>query len=236
MRKWLAVFFLLVGCQNVWALQASDILSRARVYLKDQSTVPVRQTFSDATLLQYLSDGQREANSFGWLLQSSTTFQLTAGTTEYSLPVDFMFTNRVTYNGQKITQTSFDQLDSGSLGWSQASGQPQQYFIDPYSPTPQVGFVPAPAVGSTGTIVIQYVQQTTDITSTSVTPFNGWITLTPYHSGLVDYVVCRAWQTLEEMDLAQPFCDRWQLYVGAMRTGQLRTPDFNPGAGGRRNQ
>lgn len=220
-----------------WGLQAGDITARARVYLKDQATAPNRQQFPETTLLQFVSDGQREANAFAWLMQSSTTVALVGGTTEYSMPVDFMFPARVTFNGQKITQTSYDAQDSNSLGWQNVNGGVvQQYYINNYLPTPQMGFIPAPTTASTGTVVIQYVQQTQEITSDSQVPFNGWVTMTPYHEALVDYTLCRAWQVLEETDLAQPFCDHWNMLIGAMRSGQNKMPDFNPGAAGRRNQ
>lgn len=220
-----------------WGLQAGDITARARVYLKDQSTAPNRQQFPEATLLQFVSDGQREANAFAWLMQSSTTVTLVGGTTEYAMPSDFMFPARVTFNGQKITQTSYDAQDSNSLGWQSVNGGVvQQYYINNYLPTPQMGFIPAPTTASTGTVIIQYVQQTQEITSDSQVPFNGWVTMTPYHEALVDYTVCRSWQVLEEIEMAQPFCDRWNLFIGAMRSGQNKMPDFNPGAAGRRNQ
>lgn len=222
---------------NSWGLQAGDITARARVYLKDQATAANRQQFPETTLLQFVSDGQREANAFAWLMQSSTTVTLVGGTTEYAMPTDFVFPARVTFNGQKITQTSYDAQDSNSLGWQSVNGGVvQQYYINNYLPTPQMGFIPAPTVASTGTVIIQYVQQTQDITSDSQIPFNGWVTMTPYHEALVDYTVCRCWQVLEEIELAQPFCDRWNTFIGAMRSGQNKMPDFNPGAAGRRNQ
>lgn len=237
MRKILLCFSLLVGLQGrSQALVVSDILSRARLYLKDQSAVSNRQQFSDSSLLQLLTDGQREANATLWLLSSSTTITLAAGTTEYVLPSDFMFTYRVTLNNQKIYMTSFDYQDSQSLGWQTTAGPPQSYYVNNFLASPTIGFVPAPTTGSTGTVVVQYAQNTPDVTSTSQNLYNGWVPLGGYQQGLVDFVVCHAWQVLEEMDDSKPFCDRWNLYMTLMRNLQTRTPDFNPGVGGRRNQ
>jgi hypothetical protein len=237
MRKILLCFSLWIGLSGIsHALVASDIDSRARIYLKDQSSVANRQQFSDAFLLNLITDGQREANATLWLTMSSSTFNLTPGATEYVLPTDFMFTYRVTLNGQKVTMTSYDYLDSNSLGWSTAAGQPTQYYINNFSPSPTIGFVPAPVSGSTGTVLMFYANNTPDVTQLSQTLYNGWVPLGGYQQGLVDFVVCHAWQVLEEMDDAKPFCDRWAQYMTLMRNLQTRTPDFNPGAGGRRNQ
>lgn len=237
MRKILICLSLCAGLSGFAnALVASDIDTRARLYLKDQSVIANRQQFSDASLLQLITDGQREANATLWLMMSSTTITLLPNTTEYALPADFMFTYRVTLNGQKITMTSFDALDNSSLGWPTGQGLPTQYFIDPYTPAQMIGFVPAPVAGSTGTVVIQYGQNTPDVTSLSQTLFSGWVPLASYQQGLTDYVVCHGWQVLEEMDDAKPFCDRWAQYIGLMRAQQTRMPDFNPGVAGRRNQ
>lgn len=222
------------------AMTASEILSRARINLKDQGTSSDRKSFTDATLLQYVSDGQREANSYAWLLIQRYTFTLTANTTEYALPSDFIASQRVLYRRGttwlKLEQTSFNQLDAESSGWMGISaGIPNKYYIY-MTTTPVIGFVPAPSSASTGTIQLDYVASTIDVTSTSDTPFNGFAILTPYHSALVYYVTCRGYQVLEEGELAQPYCDLWNQAIVTMMKGLLKQPDFNPGFGGRRNQ
>src|SRR6266446_5275970 len=123
MRKVLLGVVLLGGglARSVLAttLTSADVLSRARVYLRDQSTAANRQQFPDSALLQFLSDGQREANAQNWLIQSSYTFTLAQGTTEYAAPSDFMATMRVWFKPAggsfiKLDQTSMDQLDAQS--------------------------------------------------------------------------------------------------------------------------
>ena len=99
LKRLLLVTSFLVGISipSQATLAASDVVSRARTFLKDSQTQPQRQQFTDAQLLQFASDGQREANAVNWLLQSSFTFSLVGGTTEYAMPADFMFPNRVWY-------------------------------------------------------------------------------------------------------------------------------------------
>lgn len=222
---------------NSWAtLSASDILSRARTFIKDQSTAANRQQFSDAQLLQFASDGQREANAQNWLLQSSTTITLVGGTTEYALPSDFMFPNRVWYQqpGQpssKLPASSMNDLDARTPGWITVSGVPLAYYIDMSTGTVYMGFYPAPTTTSTGPVTVYYVQNPTDLTVTTQVPFNGWLALQPYVSALSYYVAYRAYLTEEETDLASPYLQYWVNFLGLMRQGINRQPDFNPPAG-----
>lgn len=223
-------------------LTASDVLSRARVYLRDQSGTAARQQFSDTTLLQFLSDGQREANAQNWLLISSYTFTLTRGTTEYAAPADFMATYRVWYQPPgssfiKIDQTSMDQLDAQAAGWTSAAGPPTKYYLDksPGSGYVNLGFFPAPSVSnSTGPVIVYYVQQTADCATTSCTPFNGNLYLQPYVSSLAYYVAYRGFQSVEETELANTYLQYWASFLQLMHQGMGKMPDYNPGFVGQR--
>ena len=246
MRKWILLVAALLGslCSPLRAttLTASDILTRARTYLRDQSTAPNRQQFPDATLLQFLSDGQREANAQNWLLVSSYTFVLVQGTTEYALPADFISTIRVWFQAsgssalQKIDQTSFEQMDAQSVGWIGATGTPTRYYLDRSTASVNMAFWPAPSVtGSTGTVVAYYVPQTQDITVTSAIPFNGNLILQPYASALAYYVTYRGFMAVEETDIAKEYLQYWISFLQIMRQGTTKMPDFQPGFVGSRS-
>lgn len=217
------------------ALTASEIISRARVNVKDQSSVNNRQQFTDATMLGFLNDGQREANILAWLLQDIYTLQLSSGTREYPLPNDFLSTDRVLHNDRKLEQTSLNQLDANSPGWLAATGTtPQKYYL--YRTTNTViGFSPKPyGIFTSTNVVIYYIKQPIELTSLSQTPWNGWQSLTPYHTALVYYVTYRASKVLEEMDMADKFYSEWATSIDAMRKGVYTMPDFNPGFTGQR--
>lgn len=225
---------ILPGTSRATTLTAADVLTRARVYLRDQSTDANRQQFPDATLLIFLSDGQREANAQNWLIQSSYTFTLTGGTTEYVMPSDFMATLRVWEKPSggayiKLDQTTMDQLDAQSAGWMNAAGQPTKYYLDRSTQSIYLGFHPAPTTTSTGPVIVYYVQQTADVTSTSATPFNSNIILQPYVSALAYYVAYRGFLAVEEPELATAYLQYWIGFLAIMRQGTTKTPDFNPG-------
>lgn len=230
------VALLFISASQCFALTAADILTRARVLLRDTSSDTTRQRFSDTQLLNWLNDGQREANAFGFVLQSSYTFQLVSGTTEYALPTDFLTPWRVTYKGRKIEQTSFNQQDATSVAWqTQSVGTPNGYYIYLAS-SPTIGFVPAPSSTSTGTIVVWYIQQTTDMTTTTQVPFNSWSQLIPYHSGLAYFIAYRGLWAIGDQELASNYLQEWQQWIQALKAGIGRQPDFTPGFSGRRNQ
>lgn len=212
----------------VLALTAAEVISRARSYLRDTSSDSTRQQFSDSTLLGWVNDAQQEANSFAWVLRSSTTFTLAAGTTEYALPSDFLATWRVEYRSRKLDQTSINELDATSLGWKSASGVPQKYYLYVASAT-WIGFTPAPISTSTGTVSVFYIAQPATLTSTSATPFNGWPQLVPYHPAIAYYVAYRGLSSIGDSALAGTYYQEWSNWIEIMRTGLLKMPDFNPG-------
>lgn len=242
-KLFLALLFLGGFCQTSQAsLAASDLVGRARTLLKDSSSSSSRQQFTDTQYLQWASDGQREANAQNWLLQSSYTFTLISGTTEYAMPSDFMFPNRVWYSvpGQPITKlpaSSMNDLDARSPGWQSVSGIPISYYIDMSTSTIYLGFYPAPVSPSTGPVTVYYVQNTTDLTSSNQTalPFNQWVALQPYVSALPYYMAYRGYMVLEETEIAKGYLDYWINFMLIMRQGVNRQPDFNPPAGALRS-
>ena len=232
----LAVLLAIVqGTSWATTLTAGDILARARTYLRDQSTAANRQQFTDATLMMFLSDGQREADAQNWLLQACYRFNLTLGTTEYAAPDDFIATTRVWFQPPgssylKLDQTTMDQLDAQTSGWTNSKGVPTRYYLDKSTYSVMIGFWPAPSVAnSTGPVVVYYVQQTKDITSTSDIPFNGNLNYQPYASALAYYVAYRGFSTVEETDQANVYLQYWLGFIQLMHQGMGKTPDYNPG-------
>lgn len=238
MRRWLwlSVFalFLVLPSARSNALTAAEIITRARLLLRDSSSDTTRQRFSDAQLLNLLNDAQREMNSLAMVQKASFTFTLTGGTTEYPLPTDFLTAWRVLHKDRKMEQTSFDAEDAQSEAWMTASGTPQRYYIYAAT-TPVIGFIPAPTTVSTGTAVVYYIQQTTDMTADTETPFSGWVQAIPYHSALAYFVTYRGLWLLGDIQLADRYAQEWALWIESARTGLINKPDYNPSfTGGRR--
>ena len=217
-----------------YSMTTAEILARVRVNIKDQSTIYNRQRFTDATLINFLNDGQREGNILAWLLQDRITLPIVSGTQEYNLPADFLATDRVLFNNVKLDQTSLSKLDTDTVGWAAATGAvPQKYYL--YRATSTIlGLVPKPLNPTILTLTVYYIKQPLEITSTSQTPWNGWNSLTPYHSALIYYVTYRAFRVMEEPTLADPYYQEWANSIEMMRKGVYTMPDFNPGFSGQR--
>lgn len=237
MRKRIVFLFaLLWGASSpTYALSAASLITRARLMLRDTSTDTTRQKFSDAQLLAWLNDGQREANSFSWVLRGNTSISLAGGATEYVLPSDFMATWRVEFSNQKLDQTSWNELDADRPGWRTTTGKPSKYWLR-FSSVTLMGFYPAPVSSSTGTVTVDYIQEPTDITDTADSPWNNWEVLSPYHASLAYYMAFRGFGVLQDAPMAQQYFQEWQLYIEGMRTGLLKMPDYNPGMRGRRSE
>lgn len=222
-----------------WSLTAADIITQVRVIIKDQSGNATRQYFPDSTLLLFMNDGQKEANQLAYIMQSSYTFSLTAGTTEYQMPSDY-FTSLQTYvntgtSFKKIDQTSFNQLDADNATWrSSPCGTAMKYYLDVSSQNIYMGIYPCVPTTPSETILTYYMQQLTDLTSTTQTPWNGKYQMYPYHSALIYYVTYRAYMTLEEPELANQYLGEWNQFLTTVRSGLNHMPDFNPGFGGTR--
>lgn len=229
----LASFFLAFAAPS-HALSVSDIITRVRLNVKDQATaVNNRQQFSDSQILSFINDGQREANILCWIQQSRVTFNLSAGIREYNLPSDFIATTRVIFNNIKIPQTSLNELDSGSLGWQTSTNlTPTSYYIY-RSTTMTIGFVPLPSSTTVAAVSVDYLQQPSELTLTSQTPWNGYNNFYPYQTALVYYASYRCYRVLEE-DLADKYYAEWTNELGVIQKNSTYMPDYNPGFIGQR--
>src|SRR6266478_9114746 len=214
-------------------LTASDVLTRARVYLRDQSTAANRQQFPDSTLLGFLSHGQREANAQNWLIETNIGITLPGTPSFIPMPDDFMASTRVWFimtdgTKLKLTQTSKDKLDAQAPGWQKAVGLPEKYFLD-YTNAFKVYMGFYPATLSTSSVIVEYIQQTADVSSLTDVPFNNNRVMQPYVTGLAYYVAYRGFLSVEETDLDDQYLRYWTLFLSLMRQGRNKTPDFNPG-------
>jgi hypothetical protein len=208
-----------------YGMTAADIFARARVYLKDQSSIATRQQFSDALLLKILNDGQQEFVSNTWALETKVYVTLANGTIEYTLPSNHIGNVRVLINNKQVYQTTQFRLDAEVSSWRTSSGTPSSYYLS-FTTVTNIGFYPVPDDVYIATVT--YAQSANDLTSISQTPFNSYANLYQYHSGLIYYVTCRGYQSLEEDALAQPFCAEWLAFLKSAQKGLMNRPDFYP--------
>lgn len=222
-------------------LQLSDLLVSCRVELRDSATDANFQRFSDATLAAWINEGQRDAQNKTWILQGLYNFTLVSAQRTYQTPADFLYPVRVVLSGHRLTETNFNQLDSGSgsggyggYGWSVLTSTPTQYYLDSFVSSPtMMGFYPCPASASQGAGVwVQYAQIPAPLAAPADVPFDGKLSLYAYHDLLVHYCAMKGWQTVDRNDMASGFAALYAAGVATAKMAVNQMPDFNPGAQG----
>jgi len=94
--KWLSLLFsiclLLGSVKTSSSLTLADLKTQTRLFLRDTGA----SGFDDAQLEIFLNNAQKEVNTKVWAVINSTSITLVSGTTEYSLPTNFITVLRVT--------------------------------------------------------------------------------------------------------------------------------------------
>lgn len=163
---------LLCAIAPAHAETVSGIRSQARLLVSDSGSAAARLRFSDAQVLDLIDECQSEAVAQTWPLIKSTSFELVAGTTYYSLPNSFLAVKRVTWRNRVLPEKSPTNLDQ-TREWEVVSGTPNNYFITFASRT-MIGIYPFPADStSTGTVKVEFYAQADELDSSDDVPFNG---------------------------------------------------------------
>ncbi len=228
MRKILVIVSLLLA-SGASAITLSTLRSDCRVMIKDGGST--RNRFSDAQLLRFLNEGQKDLVQYAKPIRKSTQFELVSGTTYYAAPSDFQAVIRLTRSFQVLDEKSIQALDK-QQEWQRVGGLPVSYFVNHSSRT-LIGFYPFPnSSTSTGTIRMEYSAQATDLASDTDSIFNGIVELQPY--GYLDAMYCAYRASLIDSQTAQA-----QAYYAEYRRGSdmlagdaFSRPNYRPGAVG----
>lgn len=224
------VLLVLLASQSQ-ALTLSTIRTDCRMLTQDISGTSTRQKFSDAQLLRFINEGQKDAVQFAKPIRKFTSFELVAGTTYYSAPSDFLVPIRVTRSYQLLEERSIQNLDKQST-WQTVGGLPISYYVNHSSRT-LIGMYPFPSTtSSTGTIRMEYSAQATDLASDSDQPFNSITELQPYHYALSLFCAYRG--SLLEGDVvpAQAYYAEYKRLLDMLASDAFSRPNYRPSATG----
>ena len=154
------------------ALALSDLRTQARVLISDSGAATARYRFSSTQVDDFLDECQSEVISQTFPIMRSTSIELVAGTTYYSVPNTFLAVKRVTWRNRVLSEKSPIALDQ-TKEWETVSGTPQNYFVTFASRT-VIGIYPFPADStSTGTVKVEFFAQADTINADADIPFNG---------------------------------------------------------------
>jgi len=121
----------------------------------------------------------------------------TAGQQTFSLPTDFMFEKKVTYNGIKLNPVSRAELEREMTDtrWDTVTGRPTRYIIDPEKARRSLTLYPIPDANSAGfDLVMTYYPMPADMTQPTDIPLNGNPIMAQFHLGLAAWA---AWYLLQ---------------------------------------
>lgn len=245
----LAVFAsFLLACAQVHALNLSEIRNQIRIAVRDNPSDTSRYRYSDSTLLNWINEGQRECVNATWLAEKSTSYVLTAQTSYYNLPTNFLAMTQAYFretSNQIIELEEYSQkaLYDTQPDWEKQAGSPAYYWVSQATnpsasnlTTQRVSFIPVPTLTSTGTVILWFNHQVADLSSDSDVPFDGRRQLTTYHAAIVFYVVYRIKLIEGKTDEAAFYQKLYENEIVVAKDKIGRSPNYTPGmsGGGRR--
>jgi len=211
------------------SLSYSEVRTEARKLALDSGT---RNRFSNAQILQFANEGQRQAVVTAKPIIKSWQFTPVSGTTYYATPSDYFQMWRCTQEYDILGETSPEALDR-SDGWQEVTGDPENYFMH-FATRTYLGLYPYPDSASTGTVRCEYYAQATDISGDSDVPFNGIRELYPYHYALAYFSAGMMSAMDGRADLAQVYFSQYQSIVSRMEKEAMGRPNYKPGIIGSR--
>lgn len=119
-----------------------------------------------------------------------TTWTSASGDATYALPSDFMWEKYVLFNGLPLTPISRDKMHSLSTSddWTDDTGTPTHYIVDPEEAAKQLLLYPIPqGDDASKTISMRYFALPAEMTADSDIPLNSSALLAQFHAGVAAY-------------------------------------------------
>lgn len=124
-------------------------------------------------------------------LFKDTSFSIVSGTATYSLPTDFMYEKKVTFNGKGLLPITRADLEfyKRSDDWTDDEGTPTHYIVDPEEARKQLRVYPKPQGADEGTnnLTLTYYPLPAAITDDSTKPFNDSSLMIQFHMAVAAY-------------------------------------------------
>lgn len=237
MRKIAVVICGLLFVASARALTLSEIRTEVRRNVRDAASDTTLRKYSDTILNSFINEAQRETNNLTWAVEKSTSYVLSAGTTYYSLPSNFIASKLVTFADRAGLIIKLDEQTQAKSYQEEAdfersdSGTPDHFFIR-YPETAggalQVAYLPVPATTSTGTVKMWYTYQPPDLSADADVALDEFPHLVPYHYVLVAHATARIKELEGRFDEAKYYTEVFLRYIGTMAQRFRATPGYFP--------
>lgn len=200
----------------------STITKRIRIIVDDVNSTNGTIRYSSATIYTMINNAQRMFCITTRALEAFATQQLTAGTTEYALPSNALYLERVTLdrfdgNGPEwIPQKTVWGLDVEMENWAIETSSPTSYYLR----NQQIGMYPFPEF-SGAELAIWYIRYPDDMTAESDFVFEGHTQVEPYWEALASYAAYSIFVMEGKLQLAGQYSQIWgqtlSLFSGTYR-------------------
>lgn len=161
-------------------MNVGEIATRVKRQFGDEAGAQI----TDADIIRWINDAQREIAVNNNLLQVSGTVPTTAGNGEYSLPADLLTLRNVYVDGRKLNGISYEDAVEQDLEESTATGEVQKYWIF----ANKFNLYPVP--GTTGSLRVHYTKRPVDVAVTGDIPEVSQ----QYHNRIVEYCIAQAYE------------------------------------------
>ena len=129
-------------------MKVADFITEFRGIVQDNEVPPL---WTSENIVRYLNEAVQEACERAKLIEDRSTptvcsIPLQAGVSTYNLHPSVLEIKRLTLNGQKLDETSEEEMDDDSPGWELLSGKPSHFIFEQASGAqpPRVRFVRSP--------------------------------------------------------------------------------------------
>lgn len=149
------------------------------------------------------------------LFKDASTITTVDGTASYDLPTDFMWEKRVTHKGLELLPISRAQLlYYQNQDWSDDSGTPKYYLIDPEEAQKKILLYPKPEADDAGpNLILSYYPLPASSTDDSATPLNSTALLAQFHMGIAALL---AWILLQRVpstaEMVRKKAELWAIF------------------------
>ncbi len=206
---------------------ASTLIQKTRLLSRDPSDSG-RVRFSNAQILDFLNEAQRDAIGATLCIRKQYSFDTSSGTRYYAMPSDFIAIDRLVHDDQAFEEKSPAKLDKVSTEWETVTGEPINFFVR-FSSRGMVGFYPYPVTNtSTATVSVDYFAQPTDMETTS-TPFNSIPEFYPFHQMLSYYAAAQMNYVDGLISSGDRYMQRYGVYLKTYGEFCNNRPTYLPG-------
>jgi hypothetical protein len=220
------------------ATTVDDVIDRVREIIDDPYTNTGSVRYSTTTILNLVDKAHKVFCIQTEALTTSATMSFTLGTTDYALPTNCIYVERVaisvtggldsgTENFKYLKQKTVWGLDIENTSWDLSSSTPTAFYIR----NRYMGFYPAPSF-SGAEVYMQYVKIPTTLDETTDNIFDGYTQLEPYGELLALYVAAKLALQDGNTTLYSSLIAEWNSGL-VLAKGYLRyNPLYNPNNAG----